>query len=106
MRILLDESLPIELAFELTGHDVVAVQNLGWSGLKNGELLARAVGRFEVMLTADRNLPFQQNLDRLPVAVVVVAARSNRIEMLRPLIPELLAALASIQPRALVHIGV
>ena len=48
MRILLDESLPIELAFELTGHDVIAVQKMGWAGLKNGELLARAASRFDV----------------------------------------------------------
>ena len=105
MRILLDESLPIELAVELAGHDVVSVQKIEWSGLKNGELLARAAGRFDVMLTADQNLPYQQNLSTLPIAVIVVAAKSNRIEALRPLIPGLLAVLASIQPRTLVHVG-
>lgn len=105
MRILLDESLPIELAVELAGHDVVSVQKMEWSGLKNGELLARAAGRFDVMLTADQNLPYQQNLSTLPIAVIVVAAKSNRIEALRPLIPGLLAVLASIQPRTLVHVG-
>ena len=105
MRILLDESLPVELAAELAGHDAVSVQKMEWSGLKNGELLARAAGRFEVMLTADQNLPYQQNLNTLPVAVIVVAAKSNRIEALRPLIPGLLAALTSIQPRTLVHVG-
>ena len=105
MRILLDESLPIELAVELAGHDVVSVQKMEWSGLKNGELLARAAGRFDVMLTAGQNLPYQQNLSTLPIAVIVVAAKSNRIEALRPLIPGLLAVLASIQPRTLVHVG-
>lgn len=105
MRILLDESLPIELASELSGHDVVSVQRMGWSGLKNGELLARAADRFEVMLTADQNLPFQQNVSRLPIAVVVIAARSNRIEAVRLLTPELLAVLSSIQPRTLIRVG-
>jgi len=105
MHILLDESLPIELALELLGHDVASVQKMGWSGLKNGELLARAAGQFHVMLTADQNLPYQQNLDRLPIAVIVLLARSNRIEALRALLPRLLVALSSIQPRTLVQLG-
>ena len=105
MRILLDESLPIELASELPGHDIISVHQMGWLGLKNGELLARATGRFEVMLTADQNLPYQQNLTRLPIGVVVVVARSNRIETLCPLIPRVLAALSTIEPRTLVRVG-
>ena len=105
MRILLDESLPIELASELSGHDVISVQKMAWSGLKNGELLARASSQFDVILTADQNLPYQQNLDKLPIAVVVIAARNNRIEALRVLVPRLLAALSSIQPRTLIHVG-
>jgi predicted nuclease of predicted toxin-antitoxin system len=105
MRILLDESLPVELALELPGHDVISVQKMGWSGLKNGELLAHAADRFEVMLTADQNLPYQQNLNLLPIAVVVITAKSNRIEALRPLVAALLAALSSVQPRTLIHVG-
>jgi predicted nuclease of predicted toxin-antitoxin system len=105
MRILLDESLPIELQSEFPGHDVRTVQEMGWSGLKNGELLARAADRFEVLITADQNLRHQQNLSRLPVAVVVLAAKSNRIEELRPLIPRLFGVLSSLQPRTLVQIG-
>ncbi|MCC7325237.1 MAG: DUF5615 family PIN-like protein [Burkholderiales bacterium] len=106
MRILLDESLPIELAAELSEHDVNSVQKMGWSGLKNGELLARSAEKFDVILTADQNLPYQQNVDRLPIAVVVIAAKSNRIETLRELVPDLLAALPLIQPRALIRVGV
>ena len=105
MRILLDESLPVELALELFGHDVISVQKMGWSGLKNGELLAQAAVQFDVLLTADQNLPYQQNLSVLPIAVVVITAKSNRIEALRPLVSGLLAALSSIQPRTLVHVG-
>jgi predicted nuclease of predicted toxin-antitoxin system len=74
MRILLDESLPIELRDELSGHSVSSVQEMGWSSLKNGELLLRAAAQFDVFLTADQNLQFQQNLRTLPVAVAVLAA--------------------------------
>jgi hypothetical protein len=62
MRIPVDESLPNELRSELIGHDVQTLNELGWSGLKNGDLLARGAGRFGVFLTADQNLRYQQNL--------------------------------------------
>ena len=105
MRILLDESLPKELQSELPDHDVRTVQEMGWSGLRNGELLARSVNQFDIFLTADQNLRYQQNLAALPVAVAVLVAKSNRIEDLRPLIPELLKSLAGLRPRTLVQIG-
>jgi hypothetical protein len=104
MRILLDESLPIELRAEIPAHDVRYVRELGWSGLKNGELLARAAPIFDVLLTADRNLEYQQNLEKLPIAVVVLVARSNRVEQLRPLLPELHRALSLLQPCSLVRV--
>ena len=63
MRILLDESLPVELKLEFAGHDVRTVQETGWSGLRNGDLLARSVTRFDVLVTADQNLRHQQNLE-------------------------------------------
>jgi predicted nuclease of predicted toxin-antitoxin system len=84
MRILLDESLPSELKLELPGHDVSTVQEMGWSSMKNGALLARAAKNFDVFVTADQNLRFQQNLSALQIAVAVLVAKSNRIEMLRP----------------------
>lgn len=73
MRILLDESLPIELCSEVFGHDVRYLREMGWSGLKNGELLRRAVASFDLLLTADsdQNLEYPQNLNRLPVAVAL-----------------------------------
>ena len=65
MRVLLDEQLPRHLTRELRGHEVSTVQQKGWAGLKNGELLRRAADAgFEVFLTADRNLEFQQNLHK------------------------------------------
>lgn len=105
MRILLDESLPSELRAELIGHDVRTVHDIGWSSLKNGELLARSAGRFDVFVTADQNLRYQQNLSALPVAIAVLIAKSNRIHDLRPLVRNLLRALAKMQPRTLVEIG-
>lgn len=105
MRILLDESLPRELKAELPGHDVRTVQETGWSGLSNGELLPRAAGSFDVFVTADQNLQYQQNLSALPVAVVVLVARSNRMQDLRPLLSGLLASLPNLSGRALTRIG-
>jgi hypothetical protein len=104
MRILLDESLPDELQAELTGHEARTVSGVGWSGLKNGELLARSACEFDVFMTADQNLQYQQNLDKLPISVVVLAAKSNRILDLRPLVPQLLKSLASLPARTLVRI--
>ena len=105
MRILLDESLPKELKTELPGHNVRTVQETGWSGVKNGELLVLAAAQFDVFITADQNLRYQQNLSALPIAVVVLVARNNRIDTLRPLMPDLTASLATLPARTLVQIG-
>jgi hypothetical protein len=104
MRILLDESLPQELQDELPGHDVLTVRKAGWSALKNGELVRRAAERFDVFVTADQNLQYQQNLAKLPISVVVLVASSNRMNALRPLIVGLLGALKTLPPRTLVRI--
>jgi predicted nuclease of predicted toxin-antitoxin system len=105
MRILLDESLPRPLRDELTGHSVKTVAEMGWSAVENGELLRRAAGQFDVVLTADQNVQFQQNLDALPLAVVVLAARTNRLEDLKPLMPELLVRLQTLIGKPLLRIG-
>lgn len=105
MHILLDESLPIELRDVLPPHSVRSGQEMGWSALKNGELLRRAVDEFDVFVTADQNLQYQQNIKTLPIAVAVLVAKSNRIQSLNPLVPALLSALDSIQPRTLIRVG-
>lgn len=105
MRILLDESLPRRLARELPGHEVHTVQGRGWAGLKNGVLLRQASQEFEVLLTGDRNLEFQQNPKALPIAVIVIVAVNNRFETLRPLVPNVLDALKTVRPGQLVTIG-
>jgi hypothetical protein len=105
MRILLDEDLPRRLGVLIAEHTVSTVQGCGWSGIKNGKLLALAGTRFDVFLTMDGNLEFQQNLAKLPIAVLVVAAVSNRIEHLVPLVPEILKALNHIPLKSLRRVG-
>lgn len=105
MRILLDESLPRELARELAGHEVHTVVQMGWAGTKNGELLRRASAESNVFVTADRSLEYQQNLKGIVLGIVVLIARNNRIETLRPLVPHLLTAVSSVAPGQLVNIG-
>ena len=106
MRVLLDEQLPRQLARELTGHDVSTVQQQGWAGLKDGELLRRAAdGAFEVFVTADQNLQFQQNLARSRLRVVVLVAQSNTLEDLLPLVPKLLIAIPGAEVGGVVRVG-
>ena len=93
MRVLLDECLPKRLKRELVGHDVKTAPEMGWASKRNGELLALAGGRFDVFLTADRNLSYQQDLSSFDIAVLVLVARSNRLDDLRPLVPKILEAL-------------
>jgi hypothetical protein len=105
MRILLDENLPRKLAGHLIGHTCRTVVECGWSGKKNGELLGLADPQFDVLLTLDKNLPYQQNLDTKQIAVLIVRARSNRIQDLLPVIPECLAIIETIKPRQVVRVG-
>jgi len=105
MRILLDESLPRRLGEALASHSVTTVVEAGWSGVKNGKLLALAAERFDVFVTADQNLQYQQNLSALPLAVLVLRATDNRYPTLLPLIPKVLAALEGITPKSLMLIS-
>ena len=77
---------------------------MGWSGLKNGKLLREAQVHFDVMVTVDSNLSFQQHLVSFKIAVIVLRARSNRLQDLEPLVPKLLQALESAQPGKVVFI--
>ena len=106
MRILLDEQLPTRLARHLAGHDAWTVQQEGWSGLKNGALLRTATANgFDVFLTADQNLPFQQNLAKMELRVIVLVAPSNTLEDLMPLVPAVLQTIEHIQPGQVVRVG-
>ena len=97
MRILLDENLDWRLKRALPGHEVESVQKNGWAGIKNGELLARAEQGFDVFVTMDGNIEFQQNVARLQLAVVALRARSNRLPDTEPLMPKVLALLPMLQ---------
>ena len=101
MRILLDESVPGRLGSWLTGHSAITVQRRGWASIKNGKLLALAAGEFDVLLTADQGMEYQQNLLTLPVSILIVLARSNRIGDLSAAVPAILSALVELPPRTL-----
>ena len=106
MKLLLDEHLPHDLRHSLTSHTVFTVTYMGWSGMANGKLLAEtAANGFDALITMDTGLQYEQNAATLPCAVVVLKARSNRLDDLLPLVPALLAALPSLQPKSLVRIG-
>ena len=98
MRILLDECVDWRLSRALVGHDVRTARQMGWASIKNGELLALASERFDVFVTVDRNLPHQQNIRALPIAIIALHAKTNRLADLLPLISNLLAAIRSAKP--------
>lgn len=101
MKLLLDENLPHALRRELTGHECFTVSYMGWAGIENGALLARAAdAQFDALITKDTKLQYQQNLAALPVAIVVLHAPSNDIDDLRPLVPALHTALTTLVPKA------
>jgi predicted nuclease of predicted toxin-antitoxin system len=98
MKVFLDECIDWRLSRDLTGHDVKTARQMGWTALQNGELLALAAQEFDVFLTVDRNLAFQQNITNVPIAVVVLEAKTNRLADLKLLIPKLLIVLESARP--------
>lgn len=98
MRVLLDECVPNQVMSSLVGHDVRTVGRMGWAGKKNGELLRLAAPEFDVFVTVDRSLTYQQDVRGLNLGVVTLVAHSNEIEALRPLIPRLRQALRKVKP--------
>lgn len=102
MRLLLDESVPARLYRALPKHQVSNAVREGWSGVKNGKLLALAAASFDALITVDKNLPFQQNLSSLPMAVIVLDSTSNELHALLPLMPALERTLETLVPRSCV----
>ena len=105
MRILLDECLPKRLKRDLVGHEARTVPEMGWASKRNGDLLALAESHFEVFLTVDRNLSFQQDIGRFKIAVVVLGANGNKHADLQPLIPDVLAILGTAKPGQVVRVN-
>jgi hypothetical protein len=105
MRLLLDESVPRRLRLSLPQHEVKTVVEMGWSGIKNGDLLKRAAPSFDALITVDKNLPYQQNISNLALAVVVLDAHSNELPALLPLVPQLEQTLTTLLPCTFVKVG-
>ena len=105
MRLLLDECVTNYLKPEFIGHEVSTINEAGLTGLKNGRLLAAASGRFDVLVTVDQNLQFQQNLQSFQIAVLLLKGRLSTYPMLISLMPKALKALETIQPGDIVIIS-
>jgi hypothetical protein len=105
MRVLVDECLPRALKRLLIEHECRTVQEMGWSGKKNGLLLSLAAPEFDVLLTMDQGIEYQQNLSKLNIAILALGAKSNQIEDLAPIVPAALTALKSIRPGQFIRIG-
>jgi predicted nuclease of predicted toxin-antitoxin system len=105
MRILFDHCVPQRLRSLLTGHQIMTAGEMGWDQLRNGRLLTAAAASFDVMVTVDRNMQHQQNLTQLPIAVVVLVGKSNRLAHLTPLVPALLEAIKTLQPRTFIEVS-
>ena len=105
MKIFLDECVDWRLSRDLVGHEVKTARQMGWTTIKNGELLGLASEQFDVFLTVDRNLSFQQNLSDFSIAVIILRAFSNRLADLKPLLPELLEKIPIIKSGQIILIG-
>lgn len=106
MRVLIDQCLPRPLAAELAGHEATTVRAQRWLGLRNGVLLRAAVeAGFQVFITNDSSIEFQQNVKKIGIGVIAIVGVRNRIQDLRPLIPEILESLAVIESGQVITIA-
>lgn len=105
MRILLDECIPRKFCKFLSGHEVKTVVEVGWKGIKNGDLLKRAVPDFDVFISVDRNIAFQQNLSNLPIPTIVIHSKSIRLQDLKPFAPDVLDLLQQSLSNGIYRLG-
>jgi hypothetical protein len=106
MRVLLDECVPHKFKYKLSGHDCRTVPEAGFAGKKNGELLVLAEERgFEIFLTLDKGVAYQQSLSGRHIAIIVIRAFSNRLEDILPHAEKCLAAIASAKAGSITIIG-
>jgi predicted nuclease of predicted toxin-antitoxin system len=98
MKILLDECIDRRLSREFVGYEIKTVPQMGWAGIKDRELLVLAEVEFDIFVTADRNLSFQQNLSQFDLSLIVLQAQSDRLADLKPLVPKVLEML-DVAPR-------
>jgi hypothetical protein len=104
-RVLFDEDLPRQLRRDLPEFEIRTVQEEGWSSVQNGELLRRASQTFDVLLTADQRLQYQQNIPRFDIGVVVIVAIDTRLPHLRSLLPQLRTAILDITPGTVIIVA-
>lgn len=98
MKILLDECITKHLKSHFTNHEVFTVRELGWSGVKNGKLMTLCVeNRFDILLTIDKNLQYQKNLDKYPITIVIFNSYSSKVDELVAFLPEFESQLTSYQ---------
>jgi predicted nuclease of predicted toxin-antitoxin system len=97
VKLLLDECVTRHLKRDLAGHDVHTVEDAGLKGFENGDLLRAASGAYEVLITVDSNIPYQQNIAGLNIAILILAAKRNNYARLKPLIPRALSALETMK---------
>jgi len=107
MKILIDECLPAALTGNLSalGHECQTVRQTGFGSKRNGELLALAEGRWDVLLTSDQNIKYQQNMTGRRISIVILCAKSNRMKDLLPLMPACAQTLLSVQAGSIVEVG-
>jgi hypothetical protein len=105
VKVLLDECVDRRFAREIVGCEVKTARQMGWTSIKNGALIALAAQQFDVFVTVDRNLSFQQNLPAFAIAVLVLRAKTNRLADLKPLAPGLLTAIEAATPGSLQTVG-
>lgn len=107
MRLLLDECLPRKLApmFSSQGHQCHTVREAGFEGKENGELLALAEASFDVLITVDKNIRYQQNMRGRNIAILIIRAPSNDLSDIQMRVPDALVALESIKPGQIIEVG-
>jgi|SRR5579859_3417774 len=107
MRLLIDECLPrkLQFLFAEAGLECETVRDAGFSGKENGELLALADKEFDVLVTIDRNMQFQQNLAGKTIAILIIRVASSDLDDIRPYVPQAIAALKFIKPQQVVEVG-
>jgi hypothetical protein len=105
MKVFVDECVPYQLIYHLIGHEFVHVTDTPWRSTKNGALLRLVAPLYDVFITADQNLPYQQSLKKFDLAFVILKAPSNKIDNLLPLVPQTLEALDRISVGDLVIIS-
>ena len=105
MRVLLDESVPRQLADCLGDHEATTVPRAGWAGFRNGELMLKTAAEFDVSITADKGIEFQQNYADLDLGILVLVAPNNRVETILGMADAILRSIGELRPGQLIRVS-